>query len=206
MRWKLPRTERERRKALIEAFDSTRYWATRHEHSKMFGYSTLMNIGFYLLIANRDIQSVKVDALTHPDEWTRKLLARLVLLTIYEWDADEVSGRRLQEALDVMQTPADLREKAAASLRRLRTIREKTRKKFASIRNVAIGHRDPNALIQYRAIRELNVQDVWDVAGEFFGEVQAFLPTITQIMLAGNNPSSYLRQWMAATNAGAVVS
>jgi hypothetical protein len=41
------------------------------------------------------IQAIKIDALTHPDEWTRKLQARVILLTIYEWDADEVSGRAL---------------------------------------------------------------------------------------------------------------
>src|ERR1700759_4775427 len=112
MRWKLPRTERKRRKALEGAFESTRYWATRNEHGKMTSVSTLMNIGLYLLIADRDIQAIKIDALTHPDEWTRKLCARVILLTIYEWDADEVSGRALQEALDLMQTPDDLRKEA----------------------------------------------------------------------------------------------
>ena len=33
-------------------------------------------------------------------------------------------------------------------------------KKFSFIRNAAIAHRDPNALVQYRAIRDLNVDDV----------------------------------------------
>jgi hypothetical protein len=32
-------------------------------------------------------ESVKLALLTHPDKWTRRLHARLVILTIHEWDA-----------------------------------------------------------------------------------------------------------------------
>jgi hypothetical protein len=55
------------------------------------------------LIADRDIQAVKTDTLTHPDEWTRKLNPRNILLTIHEWDADKVCGRELMNAMDLRQ-------------------------------------------------------------------------------------------------------
>jgi hypothetical protein len=108
----------------------------------MKGLGLLLNIGFYLLIAHRDIHAVKIDTLTHPDEWSRKLHARVILLTLYEWDADEVSGRALQEAFDLMLIPDDLRSRTVASLRNLRKIQEKAKKSFSFIRNAAIAHRD----------------------------------------------------------------
>ena len=100
LRRKLPRTERKRRVALEAAFETTRYFAVKNENGKFKGLSILYNIALYLLIADRDIQAVKIDALTHPDEWTRKLNARIILLTIYEWDADKVTGRELKDALE----------------------------------------------------------------------------------------------------------
>ena len=145
-RWKLPRAERENRAALLSAFETIKSQAIKHENGKLVGLSTLFNIGLYLLIAHRDIQAVKVDALTHPDEWTRKLHARIILLTIYEWDADKVTGRQLKDAMELMLIPQDLRREAIECLRVLRVVQRKANKQFAFVRNAAIAHRDPNAL------------------------------------------------------------
>lgn len=198
-RWKLPRREKRNRVEALKAFETVRFFAHKNEHGKMRGTATLFNIGLYLMIAHRDIQAIKIDALTHPDEWTRKLNARIILLTIYEWDADEVTGKALQEAMDLMLIPEDLRKEANTALRRLRKIQERAQKKFSFIRNAAIAHRDPNALTQYRAIRDLNVKEVWDIAAEFFAEIESFMGTHTRLMLAGNTLDSYLRQWSAST-------
>lgn len=197
-RWKIPRRERVRQRVLDETFETIKYWTIRNQHTCMKGSKLLFNIGLYLLIAHKDIQALKLDALTHPDEWTRKLNARVILLTIYEWDADEVSGRELHQALDIMEIPVELRQEAVAVLRRLRKIQEKAKKQFAFIRNVAIAHRDPDALIQYRAIRDLRVNEVWAVAAEFFAEVEQFVRVLTKVMQSSNNWQSYLRQWSAS--------
>lgn len=209
MRWILPLKERKNRAALKSAFDVTTYYAIKNENGKSEGknengksegLSTLFNIGLYLLIANRDIQAVKIYALTHPDEWMRKLSARIILLTIYEWDADQVCGRQLKRAMDLMLIPDDLRKEATQTLRELRTVQERATKKFSFIRNAAIAHRDPNALIQYRAIRNLNVSDVIGVATEFFIVVNKFTALITKLLHAGSTPESFLKQWLTATN------
>ena len=200
MRWKLPRTERKRRAALESAFETLKYWAIKNENGKFHGMSTLYNIGLYLLIADRDIQAVKIDALTHPDEWTRKLNARIILLTIYEWDADKVTGRELRNALELMLIPEDLRREAIESVRELRVIQRKANKKFSFIRNAAIGHRDPNALVQYRAIRNLRVDEVMAIGMEFFAAVEKFINLLTKLMHAGNTLPSFLKQWSAATD------
>lgn len=195
MRRKLPWSERKRRKALEQAFETMKYYAIKNENGRLRGSSILFNIGLYLLIAHRDIQAVKIDALTHPDEWTRKLHARIILLTIYEWDADKVSGRALKEALDTMLIPNELKVKTIEVLRTLRLVQRKVTKNYSFVRNATIGHRDPNALAQYRAIRDLRVTEVMAIAVEFFAAVERFVALLTQIMLAGNSLQSYLRQW-----------
>lgn len=201
VRRRLPWIERKRQKALEDAFETIKSLAIKSEHGKMRGFSTLINVGLYLLIAQRDIQAAKIDALTHPDEWTRRLCARVILLTIYEWDADNVSGRSLQEAFDLMLIPDELRREANSTLRELRKIRERATKKFSLVRNATIAHREPNALIQYRAIRDLNVQDVFDTAIDFFAEIETFMSVLTRLINAGNTLPSFLKQWSASTAA-----
>jgi hypothetical protein len=194
-RRRLPRNERPRRVALDAAFEEFKKWTIKTEHGPFRGVSTLFNIGLYLLIADKDIQAIKIDALTHPDEWTRKLHARIILLTIYEWDADKVSGRAFKEALDLLIIPQDLRREAVGVLRELRVIQRKANKQFTFVRNAAIGHRDPDALLQYRAIRDLDVQEVWNLAAEFFGAVEKFVLVHTRLLHASNTWPAYLRQW-----------
>ena len=196
MRLKLPISERKRRKALERTFETIKYYAIKNENGRFRGTSTMFNIGLYLLIADRDIQSVKIDALTHPNEWNRKLSARIILLTIYEWDADKVTGRILRDALELMMIPDDVKSQAVAALRNLRLVQRKVTKNFSFIRNATIAHRDPNALAQYRAIRDLNIDEVMAIAVEFFAAVEQFIGVLTQIMLAGNSLQSYVRQWV----------
>ena len=199
MRRKLPRLERARRTALEETFEMVKHYAIKNENGKFKALSTLYNIGLYLLIADRDIQAAKIDALTHPDEWTRKLNARIILLTIYEWDADKVTGRELKDAMELMLIPQELRREAIDALRALRLVQRKANKKFSFIRNAAIAHRDPNALVQYRAIRDLSVDEVMALAVEFFGAIERFVGIQTKLLHAGDTMPSFVRQWSAST-------
>jgi hypothetical protein len=199
MRWRLPRMERERKKAIEEAFETVRRYAAKNEGGSFSAFSTLMNIGLYLLLAERDIQAVKIDALTHPDEWTRKLHARIILLTIYEWDADQVTGQTLKQALDTIQAPKELRDEAVNALRAMRGIQRKVTKQFGFVRNAAIAHREPNALVQYRAIRDLRVNDVMALAVEFYSAVDKFMPVLSKLVLASGTMPALLRQWTAKT-------
>ena len=181
-RKRIVRRERGKQKALVEAFDTTVHYATRSEQGGFAPASVLFNIGLYLLIAERDIQAVKLDALTHPDEWTRKLHARVMLLTIYEWDADKVSGRSLKDALDALDPPEALRRECVDVLRRLRMVQRKARAQFAIVRNSAIAHRDADALFQYRAIRDLRTDAVIEIAAEFYDGVRDFIGVLTELL------------------------
>lgn len=123
---------------------------------------------------------------------------------MYEWDADKVSGRALREALDTMMIPDELKSQAIEVLRTLRLIQRKVTKNFSFVRNATIGHRDPNALVQYRAIRDLKVEEVIAVAIEFFAAVEKFIDVQAKIMLASNSLQSYLRQWAESEGGNSV--
>jgi hypothetical protein len=71
MRWRLPWLERKQKKALEAAFETAKKYAMKNEHGRFPAVSLLFNVGLYLLLAARDIQALKIDALTHSDEWTR---------------------------------------------------------------------------------------------------------------------------------------
>jgi len=195
MRLRLPKMERARVKALEAAFETTKHYAIKNEHGSFPAVKLFMNIGLYLLIAARDIQALKIDALTHPDEWTRKLNARIILLTIYEWDADKVTGRQLREAFDIVQAPESLRTRTVEVLRDLRLVQRKVAKEFLFVRNAAIAHRDPDALVQYRAIQDLSVEKVFVAAGDFFAAVDSFMPVLTNLMQISSSFPILLREW-----------
>ena len=50
-------------------------------------------------------------------------------------------------------------------------------------------------MVQYRAIRDLKVNEVFQVAMEFFAEIETFMGVQTRLLHAGNTPQSYIRQW-----------
>jgi hypothetical protein len=80
--------KRKRRVVLRAALEEI---ATQTKNSKARGFEAstiLLNIALFLLIAERDIQAAKIDALTHPDQWHRSLNARIILLTVHGRDLD----------------------------------------------------------------------------------------------------------------------
>ena len=197
MRWKLPRTEKERKKALEEALETVTYYAQRNDSHGLPAAAVLFNIGLHLLLAERDIQAIKIDALTHPDEWTRKLHTRTIAMTIYEWKFDNVTGQALRKALELIDTPDELKAEITAALRHLRKVQERVESHFGMLRNKTIAHRDPDALLVYRAIRDLKTMEVIHQAADFYEGVSMFLRALTKVMNHSSSFDSILRQWSA---------
>lgn len=195
VRQKLRWTERKSTAALEQAFDTFKTFAIKTEHGRLQSSHLLNKMGLYLLIAARDIQAAKRDALTHPDEWTRRLHARLILLTIIEWNMDAVAGQKLKAALDTMKIQDELQREMAAALRRLRKIKERVGKDYTFVRNVAIAHRDPDVLAQYRAIRDLDTDKLYEITAEFFRAVEQFVAAHIKLMHASSSIASVLAQW-----------
>ncbi len=197
MRLRLPFAERSKKNALLGAFNAIKNQAARCERNGYRDSHTILNIALYFLIAERDIQAVKLDALTHPDEWKRKLSARVILLTIYEWDADKVSGQALRTALENIKASDNVRREATESLRLVRIAQRKARKELHILRNATIAHRDPDALFQYRAISNLDVASVIRLAGDFYEASERFIALLPQMILESSTIPALLRQRLA---------
>lgn len=195
MRWRLPRLEKERRRALEQAFTTIKTNAIKFEHGPYQSTNTIFNIALFFLLAERDIDSLKIDALTHPDEWRRKLCARVILLTIHELDFDKVSGKPLRDALEAIGAPEHLRNEASQALRDVRTVQTRARKEFSALRNATIAHRDPDALLQYRAIRNLKTETVFAISGDFYSAARRFIDVVPRLMLESSTFAALLRQY-----------
>jgi hypothetical protein len=143
-------SERRRRKAIDEALATIKDQTSKSNERGFQDSATLLNIALFFLIAERDFQCVKLDALTHPDEWKRKLCARVILLTIHEWDPDKVSGTALRDALDRLSISDAVRKEIVDSLRAARAAQGRARKEFAELRNATIAHRDADALFNMK--------------------------------------------------------
>lgn len=194
MRLWLPIKERKQTKALDQALTTFKDLAVKFETGQYFATSTIINIGLYFLIAERDIQSLKIDALTHPDEWRRKLCIRVILLTLHELDADKVSGLELKRALDFVGVADELKVEATQALRVIRSVHEKIEKKVGSLRNTAIAHRDRNALVQYRSMENLEKDEALAIASEYYFGVRRLIDVLPKLLVQASAPESLLRQ------------
>jgi hypothetical protein len=195
MRLWLPLKERKRRNALRGAFNTIRDEAIKCEERGFGASAVVFNIALYFLIAERDIQCLKIDALTHPDEWMRKLCARVILLTIYEWDLDKVSGSSLRNALNSIGASEAVRTESVEALRLVRIVQRRARKEFGVLRNATIAHRDADAVAQYHAINDLKTEDVFRIAIEFYKGAERFIALMPQLVLESGSTASLVRQW-----------
>ncbi len=194
MRRVLPFSERKRGLALQSALRTMAIETERSAERGFVASTAVLNVALFFLIAERDINAVKIDALTHPDPWRRSLCARIILLTIHEWDMDKVAGKKLRQALDVAGTSEDMKKSAVAALRDVRNVQRKAQKEFAFLRNATIAHRDPDALAQYKAIAGLDEMKVMALATEFYAGADAFISLMPKLILQTSTLPSLLAQ------------
>jgi len=194
MRRLLPIRERRRRDALIGALSEIVQQTAKSKQTGFASSFVIFNIALFFLIAERDIQAVKIDALTHPDPWKRSLCARVILLTIHELDMDKVTGQKLKEALDDVSASDDLKSRAIDALRSLRIVQKKARKEFSFLRNATIAHRDSDALAQYHAITDIDETAVLELAGDFYGAAEKFISLVPELMIQTSTMPGLVRQ------------
>jgi len=183
MRRVLSFKERERERVLA---GTLAVFAKQAAKSRRFGFeasATRLNVGLFFLIAERDIQSMKIDALTHPDPWKRSLCARIILLTIHELDMDKVAGAKLRTALEDAGVPDEAKRQATQTMRTIRNAQQRAQKQFAFLRNATIAHRDADALLQYRSITHIDELEVIRIAGEFYEGTRLFLNILPTLVL-----------------------
>jgi hypothetical protein len=189
--------ERERRNALKGALETLAIQTEKSAGRNFDASTVILNATLFFLIAERDIQAAKIDALTHPDQWHRSLAARIILLTIHGRDMDKVAGQKLRQALDTIRASETLKAAATDSLRAARKAQKKCESEFEFLRNATIAHRDADALAQYRAITQLDERKVIDLAAEFYAATESLIATLTQVILQSGTLSIVLSQLSA---------
>jgi len=142
----------------------------------------VLNLGLYFLTAERDIHAAKIDALTHPDPWKRKLAARVILLTLHELEVDKAAGHSLRQALSDGKISGPLRDSVTDALRAIRKAQSQAQHQFAYLRHSTIAHRDPDAIQQYRDIIEIDEFEVARIAVEFYAGAQKFMDVIPRLL------------------------
>lgn len=175
-------SERRRRAALASALETLAVEAARAHRLGFEATTVVLNLGLFFLIAERDIQAVKIDALTHLDPWTRGLAARVMLLTIHELDIDKVTGNKLRQALDDGRTPNALRQEVTDAMREIRKAQARAQRQFAYLRNSTIAHRDPDAIRQHRDIMSIDSLEVTKVAADFYAGTSKFIEMIPRLL------------------------
>jgi hypothetical protein len=174
--------ERKKNKVLRTTLETFKREAARANAKGNECIQVLMNMGLFYLLAESDIQAVKIDALTHPDEWKRKLSLRIILLTIYEWDMGKVAGKDLKGLLYRSSVPDDLQSELFESLRSLKKAQRRAAKTLHEPRNSVIAHRDSDALSQVNIIESLNAVDVFGAAEEFYASSDRFMHALAKVL------------------------
>lgn len=182
-RIKLILKERDKNKALRDALNTYKNVSLKTSKEDNECMNVLMNMGLFFLLAESDIQALKIDALTHPNEWKRKLSLRIILLTIHEWDMGKVSNKNLKNLLTQSKVTPELQVKLFESLRMLKKAQRKAAKILYEPRNSVIAHRDPNALYQLETIEALDAELVFGAVEDFYKSSEAFLEAFTNVLL-----------------------
>jgi hypothetical protein len=188
--------QRPNQKALEDAFEVVKDQAISSREQGFKGSATIFNMALYILIAERDVQALKIDALTHRDEWKRKLCMRVILLTIHELNLDKAAGTALRDALAAPGISNDTKTKMIAALRLFRGIQKKAETQIAPLRNTAIAHRDADAVLQTKAIEDLNATTVFSIAEEFYVAVRKVFDALPNLVRESARMHSLLHQWL----------
>lgn len=175
--------ERQKNKELKRTLETYKRESLRAKQKGNECVQSLMNMGLFFLLAENDIQSVKIDALTHPDQWKRNLSLRVVLLTIYEWDMGKVTTRGLDELLTRSAVDSQVQTELFSSLRAVKKAQRKAAKLLHESRNSVIAHRNPDALAQLRTIENLKAKDVFGAAEEFYSASHGFMHAFANVLL-----------------------
>ncbi len=197
LRIKLTFQERKRSAALTSALDTTIKELKKLNSEKFETLKIFLNLSLFFLIAEKDIQAVKVDALTHPDAWKRNLSLRVMLLVIHEWDmAKAAPANKLKEAYEAAEISQDLRDEMKEAFRKINKAHKKAKQLLAHARHATIAHRDSDALLQYEIIIKLDAMETMSVAASFYEGADLFVETLPKIMLEAGSIHSLLKQYV----------
>lgn len=196
LRVKLTIVERKRKRALENAFETIVYETRRIQNTEFHAVKEIFNISLYFLLMEKDVQTLKIDAITHPDKWKRNLYLRNILLVIYEWDMSKVApANKMNDIYENAKISENVRKETSTALRKMRKTQSKTKKLLAEIRHSTIAHRDADALYQYRKIVDLDAMEILKIVGDFYESVHCFTKVLPELMRESGHPRALFNQY-----------
>ncbi|MCU7846178.1 MAG: hypothetical protein KZQ93_20265 [Candidatus Thiodiazotropha sp. (ex Monitilora ramsayi)] len=196
LRIKLKVSERQRKKALQSTFNTIVRESIKAQKREFHSTKEIFNISLFFLLAERDIQALKVDALTHPDKWQRNLSLRVMLLVMHEWDMSKVApANKMNNIYENAGISQELRQEMAIALRTMNKAQNKARKLLSHIRHSTIAHRDADALYQYKTISSLDAMQTLKILASFYEAVDLFNKALPKLMLEASQPMSLIQQY-----------
>jgi hypothetical protein len=199
LRLTLKWSERERKKALAGAFETTIKEYRKIQNSEFGASKKIFNIALFFLLAERDLQAIKVDAFTHPDPWKRNLSVRIMLLIIHERDMSKVaSGKVMKEIYEEAKISDELKNSMVQAVRGISKAQKKTQKILTEIRNNTIAHRDSDAMLQYELIDKVDIQSAKETIEEYFKASHIFFGILPNLLLEASTLPALLSQFSSS--------
>lgn len=193
---KLQISERKRKRALDKAFETIVREAQKSEKREFHSTKEIFNIALYFLLAEKDIQALKIDALTHPNKWKRNLNLRVMLLVMHEWDMSKVAPANKMNAIyENAGINEELRREMTLALRSMNKAQTKAKKLLSKIRHSTIAHRDADAMLQYRTIVSLYTMEALKILASFYESIDLFNKALPKLMIASSHPRALLKQY-----------
>ncbi|EGH08605.1 MULTISPECIES: hypothetical protein [Pseudomonas syringae group] len=197
LRIKLVIRERKRSAALTDALNATTENFKKSKSTKHFELLKIFfNLSLFFLLAEKDIQSVKIDALTHPDEWKRNLSLRIILLVIHEWDMAKVApAKQLKEAYRIAGISEDLIKEMNVAFREINKAHARAKILLSPARHATIAHRDADAMLQYEMIMKIDTLSTMEIASSFYEGADLFVKALPKVMLEASSTQSLIKQF-----------
>jgi hypothetical protein len=105
---------------------------------------------------------------------------------------DKAAGQKFQKALKDAGVSDSVKAQMTQALRMVRVAQQKAQREFAFLRNATIAHRDPDAIMQYRSIVEIDELAVLRLVAEFYKAAKLFNSVLpVAIVEAGSMPGMF---------------
>ncbi|HGS5148063.1 TPA: hypothetical protein ACMDT9_003960 [Vibrio parahaemolyticus] len=194
LHYKLNREFKVKDKTINNAIDITVREYRKIDESLFPATKQFFNIGLFFLLAERDIQALKADAFSHPNETKRNIALRTLILTIYEWDMGKVTGRKMHFIYEATGLSETSKSQVVSALKELKKARKVIESQFSETRHNTIAHREKEAIKQYEIISELNVMKFSEALTQFYKASDALLTSMIVAMLEIGSPKNLLHQ------------
>jgi hypothetical protein len=149
-------------------------------------HAQLWNIALYINIAAHDLSVLVWHLCCERDVWARKLIARHVMLLLYETaeDVPQLLGKRFRESLVTLGVLNTFTEHLSPVQGAVNTFWRTHAQRLKNVRIAAAAHRDQDGLALFQAIEAVDVAEARDRGLEFGKILNALGPVLQHILTA----------------------